>query len=656
MYASNNRKERRRNARTYKEPWTMVLLPFPGNKVNAGVYYDIMHTQWTGASKCSYVYEDGMTWPELLTSSKFYFAPLSDKFEIKTHTGWSEDTRFLFTVQGKGLMVNISFKDPDGSFTVTLFLKDCILDFTDLESNFQKKSSTLYTFALEFWRKCRMQYTKEQRLGIYDTYVASGHTDGWAKIMTGLAGQENLEYNICASIMNELLMPLLHIFRTLAFMEYGLEKGHKLLESNLQFKMSHEAIVDVEASCTNHRKDVSRVPITYQDIEGADTECKIEGDIHNFYNVYSEPLRLGYLDFLRLNADCKVINLDEVTETSKNGYFLVDASGNPMKGISYEDQEAAKWMITPTGLRDRRDGFAILGLYQQKSARVWKFVRFGVIISICNFIEEQKLEGFNLSAWQPLLNKAFDATSKGLRDVLSKDSERDLPRDVMYYTCSNELFERVKDTSNIKTLDQANYFIEGFLRMLRRRKAEDRSHTCFNTGFIDKEEKYVWLYIPNVMGKFSQIQPEVVNMATADAEFDGKYSFYRSFNELIYPNKQIYVNENSLLHVSGDREFRIPTELASINSVQLIEWVRDSIQHALRMLEYNPMYTQPVYSERFDCICHLIPLYTKGEYNSEHLAGALFIHKGRVRTIYSVDMARDHACLFNVPKAIWLPD
>lgn len=655
MPASSNRQERRRAARVHKDPWVLHVMEPSGDRVSAGVYFDIINTQWRGASLCSYTYEEGANWSQLLSSTKLYFAPLHDKFETTVATSWANDTRLLFTLQGKNMLVNVSFRrKEEQAQTLNLIFPECIMDISDVEALVQKKSSSLFQVALNNWRLCVKNYTLEQRQEMYETYLSGGHMKEWAKIVSGLAPQEYLECNICTILLGEVMTPLLQIFRTLAFMDYALQRGHMLMEDHMCFSLSTKAIADVEAVCTNHTSAVSTCPITYHDTLD-DEYSEIVGNFYKFYNVYTKPVRGRHIEYLRLYAKEPVVDLNEVTEASRGRYFYLDFKGNPMVGVGSEESDAAAWMITATGLHHTTGGFAIFGWYQLATeSDSWEFVRFDNAFDIFRQLEQNGVKGLSVAKWQPILKSDFELKGRGLRESI--DEEEELPSNVRYYKCSNEMFDSLQEGSNIQTLDQMNFFIEGFLRMLRRRKSENRVDSCYNTGLVNKVGQYMWLCIPNLMGKFDAIQPSLVYLKAASIYSDCPYRFYRDEKYLFLDGKQIKVDENSLLHAAVDRENRIPAKLASMSKPQLMEWVRDSIRYSQQMLLYNPLFAQPCYSERYDRVCHLIPLYSDHTYDREHLAGALFICNGRVATIYTVEMARDHACLFNVPKAVWLPE
>lgn len=652
MPASANRQERRRAAKLNKTPWTLRLLEYSGNKVTAGVYYDIMNTSWRGASKCGYTFEEGMGWHTVLNTSKFYFAPLRDKFEVNVATGWSDQTRMLFTVQGSSMLVNITFKRTETQ-TLTLHLPNCVLDLSKLEEVISKKSSSLFQLALNSWRTCVREYPLERRKELVQAYIDGGHNEDWAKIMSGLAPQEYLEYNICVVLIGDVLTPLLQVFRTLAFMDYTMQRGGMLLEDHHEFSLSPTAVADIEAVCINHLTPISSCPITYRDVPG--DVVRVEGNPYRFYDHYTAPVGARMVEWLRNYIEEPVLDLEAVTEHSKGRYFYLDAKGNPIEGGSHEDRHQASWMLTATGLHKKLGHFPIFGFYKHVGNEAeWEFIAFVIAMDVFRKFDGEHLSGLSIAKWQPVITSTFELKGRGLRG--SVEEEEEIPDKVRYYKCSNEMFETLQPGSNIKTLDQMNYFIEGFIRMLRRRKAESTCGVLYNTGLVNRDGQYMWLSIPNLMGKFDKLQPDLVILQNYSLYSDGAYRFYREPRYLFLGDQKIKVDENSLRHVSKDREYRIPPELASLSKTQLMDWVRDSIRYAQFMLCYNPLFAQPCYSERYDRVCHLIPLYSDHKYDQEHLAGALFIHEGRVATIYTVAMARDHACLFNIPKAVWLPD
>lgn len=653
MPASSNRRERRLAAKMDKTPWIIRLLNHTGDCETAGVYLDIINTSWRGAQRCSYEYKEGMSWWKLLGTAKLYFAPLHDRFEATVATCWSDETRMLFTTQGKNLLVNITFKGPVTN-TLNLILPECILDFSNPEALVQKKSSSIYQTALNSWRRCAMNYSMAQRQELLDTYMQRGQDREWAQILSGLSGQENLEYNICTLAVSEVLTELLHVFRTLAFMDFAHQRGHVLLENNHMFSLSNRALADIESVCTNATSKMSDLPITYRN-DGGDNR-QILGNFRRFYDVYSAPVNVKNVEFLRSYVQEVPIDLDQVTKDSADHFVYLDAKGNPMREGTHEARAEAKWMLTRTGLHHRYGGFPIFGYYEHEdTAAHWKFLKFDTAPTIYHDLEQANVSGLSVAKWQPLLSTSFELKGRGLRESFPGDEE-EVPANVRFYTCSKEMFEALGDNSNINTLDQMNFFIEGFLRMLRRRKAVNGADTCYNTGLVDKEGYFMWLMVPNLMGKFNALQPSVIFAKRGSLYAEHTYRFYRENKYLFMQNNKITVDENSLLHVSDDREHRIPPKLASMSKPQLMDWIRDSVRYSQERMMYNPLYAQPCYSERLDRVCHLIPLYSQHTYNQEHLVGALFVNNNRVATIYTVEMARDHACLFTVPKAEWLPD
>lgn len=650
MAAPSNRRERRRQAKTEKEVIVFQLLEYAGTAVTAGAYYDIMNTPWRGARKCEYSYGDTYDWHSLVSRTKFYFAPLGDRFQVTMSTDMSEKTRFLFVRQGDNLMLNISFQ-MEHPRTLNIFLPGCVLDVSRRCELIQKKTSTVYTDSYDSWFRAVKNYTQEQRETLRETYLQQGADEQWAAIMCGFAPKEFLEENICTLLIGDILTQLLEIFRTLAFMDYAQQRGHQLLWGDNHCLLSTKAIADIEAECTNHVSVVSNCKINYRDIE--EDNVHVIGNPYHCYNAHGPSIPSRFVNSLAQRMAEHELDLDAITAKSKEHFFYLDKLGNPMVGSGKEALALAYWMLTETGLHDATSGQPFFGVYKRiREKERWEFACFLTPMGFYLSLEESGMKGLSLERWQPLMGADFVLNQAGLRGIVDKAPSY---RETTEWTCAPQMLEDIADNYNIKTLEQMNFFIDGFIRMLRRRKVDAPIHALYCTGLTDKTGRYMWMCIPNIQGPFGKLNPSMVYVPVYPTDVV-RHRFWRKNEYLFMEGTDIKVDEASLLHASGDREYRIPPELANRGRVQLLDWIRDSIHYSKSILLYNPMFAQPCYSIRLDKVCHLIPLYTEHVHDAEHLAGALFVNNGRAATIYTVEMARNHACLFTIPKACWLPD
>lgn len=652
MATKHNRQARRHMSKVKKEPWDLKLLDWSGASATAGVYYDIMNTSWRGAGNCAYEYHTGMTWLHLLYGSKFYFAPVAEKFRCKVRTVWANDTVMLFTLQGKGLLVNVTYKREDTQ-TVTLFFPNCIMDLSDPPAIVQTKSSTFYQTVKRNIHHMRAECGKQEREDVYAMHVSSGMTPEWARMMCGLVSDDVMEWNLCTLILGDLLTELLQVFRTLAFIDYAEQLGHSMMLGGNMIALSPNAVAVIEAKCASVSSAVSSLKLIYSDEDGACGK-EIIGNTAEFFNAHTPPVPKRAIEWLRDCCKEEVLDLDAITEKSRTNFFYIDRMGNPIDMIGVSERRAAGWMCAATGLTYSYSDHQVFGLYTQAEDH-WEFQRFTTLLEVYRGFEREERKGLSMKKWQPLLSSKFILRGRGLRSSLPDD--RDALEDVTFYTCSPDMLDILPDYSNIKTLDQMNFFIDGFIRMLRRRKVDSGLYACYNTGLVGKNGRYIHLLIPNIAGPKNDIQPDLVDITMFDTFTSEPQRPYKYVKQLYLPAEEIVtLDEKALLHVVSARDYRIPEELSEYNKAELMEWVGDSLRYGMSMLNANPFFAQPCYSVQMDTVCHLLPLYTEHVYDASHLAGALFIRNRRVATLYSISMARDHACLFTVPKAVWLPD
>lgn len=651
MATTNNRRARRAAKKEKGVVPVVRLMPYPGNSVTAGTWLDIINTSWRNADKCSYECKGEPSWIKFLGTLKIYFAPITPKFKVVEWTAWDDNTEFLFTLQSTTLLLNITFRREEGTLTLCYRLPSCVFDFANMEDMLVKKSSSFFQLMYDSWRTSVTKYTQEQKFEVRDTYLSWGHDKDYADVMSGLFPQTDIELNIVSILTSSIVTPLLRIFKTLAFLDYSQQRNAPIMQSGDELCVSANAMADIEAVCTNHTRDFSNIPITYKD--GPDGDSTVVGDYKKFYKAHGEGITPRDLAILRTNVAEKDLNLDTITDNSRKKFVVLDACGNPMIKGGMEEYDSGSWLVTDTGLHMSFANYRVYG-FHKKEGNEYRFVKFAALPEILGDLEKD-VQGVNRSRWAAMLDPKFELKGCGLRGSIPE--EEDLPTDVTYYSCSNEFLEILPEDSNIQNLDQANFFIEGFLRMLRRKKAPNKVDYCYCTGLTGKDGGLIYFHVPNLYDELSKIKPCLLSTTRLVNATDESrvYRFFRDPKYLRLENSEIKVDENALVHMAEEREYRVPAELARESRPQLMEWIRDSLRYAKLMMEFNPYFAQPCYSERLDKVCFLLPLYSRGMHDREHLAAAMFINNGRAATIYSVDMARDHACLFPFSKAVWLP-
>lgn len=650
MSTISNRRARRAAQKDKHEPLRVMLMPYPGNTVTAGTWLDILNTSWRGADKCTCPCDRDMNWLGLLHGLKLYFAPITTKFKVVEWTAWDDNTEFLFTSQGSVLLLNIVFRRDDGTFTLCYRLPGCVFDFGDVSGMLVKQSSSFFSLVYGSWKMSVTRYTQVQKVEMRDTYLSSGHDKDYADIMSGLYPQTDIEANVAGVLATYIITPLLRIFKTLAFMDYSRQRGLEIMQTGSELFLSSKAIADIEAICVNHSRSFSNIPVMYKD--GEDGDSTVVGNCRSFYKVHGEGVTSKDIALLRTAVVEESLDLDAITENSRDKFVVLDKCGNPLLNGGVEEYESGSWLITATGLHTSSTNSPIYGFHVNDGSE-YRFVKFAVLLDILSTVEKE-VEGIDKSRWAPILDSKFELMGRGLRSSI--DIEEDIPACVRYYSCSNEFLSALPENSNIQNLDQANFFIEGFLRMLRRKKVPGDTSYTYCTGMVSKDGGFICFRIPNLYDNLSNVKPHLFVSHrlpdTSGAADD--YKFFRDPRYLRLENADIKIDGHAFVHMLEEREYRVPVEVERESRPQLMEWIRDSLRFAKAILEYNPYFAQPCYSERLDKICFLLPLYSDGKHDAEHLIAAMFVNRGRVATIYSKDMARDHACLFPFPKAIWL--
>lgn len=619
----------------------LTLIPYPG-KCTMSYYTNIISTNWRGAAKCA-LPEKADSWGDVVWSTTFYFPPVVPRFKFCGTSEWADELVYTGRFDGPHLVLNVTYVRDTAPMTLNMVFRNGLMRLDHPEDFLQEKTSTFYQQVLCAARRAQVN-SKEERAQIRDIYEAQNLSVSWIEVLCGGAGSFTTARvrRLCVSTV---FRDLLDLFKTLSTIDYAEQMGlsHYVIGFP-EYAVFKNELYAVEAEC-------SRVKNPYSDIklQGGGSPNYF-GDVSNFFDFGSRCLgRMGAAQLAYQANPDEDINLDEVDANARRCYFYIAPDGSPIMGVDYADATAARWMLRATGIPSKKsNGAEICALYERVEGS-WVFRVFSPIADIVRVIREHVPE-MSTTFWADKMVPSYRHITAGFPVERPDSSEVDALSFVPSYTCSKEFLELQPPTSNVATLEDANTFLDTFIRMLRRRRVENDWDTMYNTGVLSTTGYYIWVMVPNLHGPRRDIQPSIVPGVTHMDDLLLPFQDRRFL--LLLPDFDLDLR--SFTHGLEERGYRLPKEAQDFPVAQLTSFVKNSVDYAKHMLAVNPMFAQPMWSESDDKIYHFIPLYESGNYTKDGLLGALLVKRGRVATLYSLDMARRFARFFQCPVAAWL--
>lgn len=614
-------------------------------------YIGIINTDWRYASRCSFSSDMPNDWNEALQGATVYFPAVFPYFSFDSSSSFASEVKWIGRVDGKHLALTATYyMDEDTKYTLSLFFKDSICNMSKLVDCIQDKSSSVIDIYLHVATEHRKNPAK--RDFYYEQSINAGMSPRLAAFTSGSIPVDRQRAVLKQLLAGDAIMDLYNIFQVLSFADYFCQLHDVRLDANsTSFGIPDNNVKEVLARCTSKPLPFGNFKIEYSEVE----QLELSGSVSSFYTVHGKARGYVSVHNLSIATGLTTFDLNAITAKSAESYFYLDKYGNPIKGVTAEDFVKADYIIADTGLKAKVNNADLFGIFNRESEtgeRPFRLFGFMCLVDLLHLLIQRGVTVDN-KFWGKYCSVDFHINGKGFH--YEEQVPEDVAEIVTFYKCSNEFLERVKDTTNIKTLSQANFFIDGFIRMCRRRRLENNSvASIYNTGLMDSKGNFVWLQISNLYDEYYQIQPALLSgiQLTDDPILpyaDAKYLRLRNYND-------IELDMKGLEHILSERSFRCPKRIEGMPAEVLLPAIQMSLAYAKQVLKVDPYFAQPAYSVTTDKIHHILPLYLGTPYVKENLGGALYIMYGRVATLYSLEMAREYATEFSISMPRWLAE
>ena len=336
------------------------------------------------------------------------------------------------------------------------------------------------------------------------------------------------------------------------------------------------------------------------------------------------------------------VRVADVNKASKEGLLLIGANGTPMKTSVGDDLRDAKWAVRPTGLTENdkplyalftRSGSGWSGFHIRTMAGVFSYIKKHLGDAYVDSKSAQVLS----SRTKPLHGFTLEAWLGGKQSVT----------EAFMSECAYAMQEDMDHASLLQSAEDISYFLR--ILIWRARAVGIQDGDPINTGLLRSDGKFMYVSLHNLYENIN-----FVGVRYLGGREDGKKPllFYSYVNKLcLRPKEGLTYSDQSLKHVLLDNKLRLGTKLAGVPELKLLNGLRYSVENAERRLSANPFYAQPFYDHTHDSIAFFIPFYL--ERGGEVLA-ALLVSGDTVRTVYTLEWARQRAVCLGIPLADWL--
>lgn len=313
-----------------------------------------------------------------------------------------------------------------------------------------------------------------------------------------------------------------------------------------------------------------------------------------------------------------------------------------MKTSVGDDLRDAKWAVRPTGLTENdkplyalftRSGSGWSGFHIRTMAGVFSYIKKHLGDAYVDSKSAQVLS----SRTKPLHGFTLEAWLGGKQSVT----------EAFMYECAYAMQEDMDHASLLQSAEDISYFLR--ILIWRARAVGIQDGDPINTGLLRSDGKFMYVSLHNLYENIN-----FVGVRYLGGREDGKKPllFYSYVNKLcLRPKEGLTYSDQSLKHVLLDNKLRLGTKLAGVPELKLLNGLRYSVENAERRLSANPFYAQPFYDHTHDSIAFFIPFYL--ERGGEVLA-ALLVSGDTVRTVYTLEWARQRAVCLGIPLADWL--
>ena len=572
-------------------------------------------------------------WWELVESTKVLFMPPAERVTVYGDLPSGVRGVKLRTAE-RTIYLNLVLGQSDKTSTANFIFPSAEIDLASLPQYYQKKSSSYHTLGVEVYKHLK------------DPKFAQ------------LAGPEHLA-NVTAFAMSSADYAISNICEIAAYILLRLQQTiycHTILRTGGHVLGSKEVDGCQNVVCVNtedmmwlsanlpHVKLASDIAIpeslrVHQSSSNA--LSRIIGDPRDLFSYFATCNPMVAESALS-DHTTSFVRVSDINAKSKEGLLLINAEGVPLQTSVGDDLRDARWAVRPTGLSE--GGKALYALFTRSDAG-WTGFQIGTMPWVFFYLKKHLGEAFKDSKSAQVLSSRTKAlqgfTLEAWLGVRSSATE------AFMYDCADTMLGDMDPSSLLQSTEDISYFLR--ILIWRARAEGIRDGEAINTGLLRSDGKFMYVELYNLYGNINFVGVRYLGGREDDKK---PLLFYKYTDKLFLRHKgQLTYSDQSLKHVLLDNKLRLGTKLAGVSEVKLLNGLRYSVEDAERRLSANPFYAQPFYDHTHDSIAFFIPFYL--ERGGEPLA-ALLVSGGGVKTVYTLEWARQRAVCLGIPLADWL--
>lgn len=608
------------------------LLPENFLGYSAESLYSVYGLHWAGVDGGMFNPEAG-DWGELIESTKVLFMPPAAKVMVYGDLP-TNVRRVQLRTSGHTVYLNLVLGGLDKSATANFIFPSAEIDVGSMPEYYQRKSSSYHTIGMEMFS--RLKQPGFARL--------AGAEEVAAATVFAMGSWDYAIPHICEVAAYILLRLQQTIYCHTLLKAEGRKLSTKVVDGCQDVEYANtEDLLWISANLPRVKlaADIAVPESLRMHQSQSQAMSTVIGDTHDLFSYFATCNALAAEAELS-DSTPGFVRVADVNKASKEGLLLIGANGTPLKTSVGDDLRDAKWAVRPTGLTENdkplyalftRSGSGWSGFHIRTMAGVFSYIKKHLGDAYVDSKSAQALSsrtkpphGFTLEAWLGGKQSVTEA---------------------FMYECAYAMQEDMDHASLLQSAEDISYFLR--ILIWRARAVGIQDGDPINTGLLRSDGKFMYVSLHNLYENIN-----FVGVRYLGGREDGKKPllFYSYVNKLcLRPKEGLTYSDQSLKHVLLDNKLRLGTKLAGVPELKLLNGLRYSVENAERRLSANPFYAQPFYDHTHDSIAFFIPFYL--ERGGEVLA-ALLVSGDTVRTVYTLEWARQRAVCLGIPLADWL--
>lgn len=586
--------------------------------------------------------ESATSWSEVWNTATFPLYGLASKFQCV-----GDDISFSVLSNKDGMSVTLIVNPTGDSRTLMFYFKDSLFTPSKIMDCLRLKGSTYVKALADVSLKYRMVTSKEREERREYLRRVTGEPENVLDFMCGVSPLSSVTTDAAYYAVQKYIGDLMHLYLTLAWVSYAARNGLQLDIKDGMLSIPRETL-SICQNITPVYDKLSRLPT-----ESGDEYAPCQGwrgSADGFLSTYGKPLGEYGANALVSRAAEELLDLKAIEGISAAGSLILLEDGTFAKASNVGGEVKGKYLVTPTGCADSKTGLPLY--FVLKLGVVWNFLQVATMDEFLDLATET-IPSFRRPDYADIICAPdWKMVGHGVDEVINEVARDGVVNETTYSQASR-IFDDLDKSSHLKSVEDVDDFLGAFTRLVAARAPRHRGPEDFNTGLVTSYHHNITLRILDM--EAPRYQMRVAYLRNVSSNEPPLLPFKNRSQILAPANCKFTFSKHALEHILTERGYRMPGGISYATWPQLEKSIEYSLWNAEKRLECNPTWAQPIWFAKKDSVAYTVPLYFMGVGESMYaIIGALVVYYGEVKTLYSLDIVRQDAILFQNERPGWL--